>query len=70
MFERGALKSYILMSVPLGTFALARRAQLAGLRGQLRTNPKGSAPAIITLPSDPTKYFHDGLDLWGKKQKP
>src|SRR5256885_12606849 len=27
------------------------------------TSPTGSEPAVSTLPSGPTRYFHDGLDL-------
>src|SRR5665811_348826 len=33
------------------------------------TRPSGSEPAVMILPSPPTRYFHDGLCRDGKKQK-
>src|SRR6185437_3661982 len=57
------------MSVPCGTFR-SRGAQISpALAPALGINPSGSDPAVMTFPSGPTKYFHDGLWLDGKKQK-
>src|SRR5258708_39979373 len=57
------------MSVPLGT-ARSRGAESSpDFAHSFGTSPIGSEPAVSTLPSGPTRYFHDGLDFDGKKQK-
>src|SRR5262249_8912284 len=61
--------SYILIKVPCGTLR-SRGAQISpDLAADLGIRPSGSDPAVIILPSLPTKYFHEGLWFDGKKQK-
>src|SRR6185312_1812013 len=57
------------MSVPCGT-SRSRGAQTSpDFAPSLGTSPSGSAPAVKTLPSEPIRYFQEGEDRDGKKQK-